>query len=323
MENILKHQLISDKGHKYLLLEKALLEKSNFIANLAAINPDLLNSFLQKIETAIAKENHSFNQIIKICYEIVKRIPIPTVEVDVPYVIRCRPNENKVAFENISQLSYNPNIEEISFGRFNYKKEPIFYAVSPSDTIKNFPPEIAAIFETCKDLKKNPLAYDERHITLSYWKIEKPFYVIVLSLFGEGPQKNRTLLELSESFKTNFKTSFTYESQMVMQTFFNFLSNKAASTHENNKNYLITTAFRHAIEKYYGKQIRGVLYSSVETEHNCLNIAITKDTIDSEYLRFFGASVYEIKNGTNIQQITYYASPNENGAISFQYLNSK
>lgn len=319
MENIFNHQLISDKGHKYLLLERDLLEKSTFIANLATINLNSLNTYLLEIDNALTKQKKPFAHIKKIFFEIVRRVPIPTVEVDVPYVLRCRQNENKIPYSKVSQLSYNPNIKQINFGRFNYKKEPIFYGVSLSKNINNFPPEVGAILETCKDLKKIPLTNKERYVTVSYWKIEKPFYAIVLSLFGEGPKKNNTLGELAKVFTENFKSSFTNESQSVLERLFNFLSEKAASTHDNNINYLITTAFRHAVERYYGKQIQAILYSSVETEHNCLNIAITKDIIDLEYLKFALASIFEIKDGKNIQQITNYASPNPDGTINFQF----
>lgn len=299
-----------DKPYDYIFWTKEFLEDKNLIANLTAITPDELNQLLIELDNTTKVGDIAFNELVEMCFKIVCRVPIFVVEVDVPYIVRCRPNNNLQVFKNVSELSYNPFEEKIDYGRFNLKREPIFYGVTPSKPKNNFPEELATIFETCKDLKdENIILSSNRYVTLSYWKIVKRFFAVVCSLYDEGIVKNLTLEHMHTFFESNLANKFTTESRKVISTLHRYLSRKASCIKESNNDYLITTAFRHALEKYYGKEVKAIIYSGADSDNHCINIALTKSTVDEKYIEFENAIMYEIRPTKEIKPFSEFAYP--------------
>lgn len=302
MENI--------KPHNFIFWTKEFLEEKNIIANLAAISYEELQNLLLQLDERTKLGDIAFDELVAISYKIVCRVPIPVVQVDVPYIVRCRPNEHLQIFKNVSELSYNPFEEKIDYGRFNLKREPIFYAVSPSKPINNFPEELATIFETCKDLKqKDVIISANRYVTVSYWKISKTFFAVILSLYGDAVSKNFTLQNMNSFFEKIFDNKFTSESKKVISALYLYLSSKASCIKESNNDYLITTAFRHALGRYYEQEIRAIIYSGADSDNHCINIALTKKTVDENYIKFDRAIMYEIRPTKKIEPFSEFAFP--------------
>lgn len=300
----------SQKPYKYILWTKEFLEEKNIIANLTAISFDELNQLLKRLDKGTKVGDFAFNELVEICFKIVCRVPIFVVKVDVPYVVRCRPNNNLQVFKNVSELSYNPFEEKIDYGRFNLKREPMFYGVTPSKPKNDFPEELATILETCKDLRDEDIVIPaNRYVTLSYWKIVKPFFAVILSLYDDGICKNLTLESMHTYFESIFENKFTPESRKIISTLYRYLSNKASCLKERNSDYLITTAFRHALEKYYGQEVRAIIYSGADSDNHCINIALTKATVDEKYIEIDRAIMYVINPRKKIKPFSEFAFP--------------
>lgn len=304
--------------HKYIFWNKEFLEQKNIVANLAAISLEDLNCLLTELDEKTKLGDIAFEELVDVCYKIVCRIPVLVVKVEVPYIVRCRPNENLQVFKHVSDLSYNPFEEKIDYGRFNLKREPIFYAVTPSKPKNKFPEEFATILETCKDLKKqDTLISANRYVTLSYWTIAKPFFAAILSLYDDGINKNLTLENLHNLFESVFENKFTPESKKIISTLYRYLSNKASCIKESNNDYLITTAFRHALGKYYGQEVKAIIYSGAGSDNHCINIALTKNAVDEEYIKFDRGIMYEIRPTKEIKPFSEFAYPKRDGYLIF------
>ena len=296
--------------YSYTFWNKEFLEQKNIIANLEAISYDELSNQLIELDSKTKIGVIGFDDLVDSCFKIVCSIPVLLVAVDVPYLVRCRPNEPKQIFTNPAELSYNPFQERIDYGRFNLKREPIFYAVTPSESLNSYPEELASIYETCKDLKKaDTVILENRHVTVSYWKVSKPFYAVVLSLYDDGINKNLTLQNMNLFFESIFENKFTTESRKIISTLYKYLSSKASSIKESNNDYLITTAFRHALEKYYAHEIKALIYSGADSDNNCINIALTKNTVDEKFIEFDKAIIYEIMTARRIHPLTGFSFP--------------
>ena len=102
--------------------------------------------------------------------------------------------------------------------------------------------------------------------------------------------------------------------------FYNYLSSKAGAIYLNENDYYITTAFRHALTQYYGKELKAILYPSSTTENRGLNIAITKDTIDNGYVLFRQAIMYRIDKTKKIEHCTEFVSADKNNRFKFELI---
>ncbi len=300
----------------FSIWDKDFLEKTDSIINLPALNSLEVEIILKELEEKSKTSN--FEELVDICYSIVQRVPIPLVKIDVNYIVRCRPNDPGQIFKQSSELSYNPNQDKISQGRFNLIKEPIFYAVLPSNSKNNYPPELATIFETCKDLKTILTIAKEKLVTLSYWKIAKEFFAISLSFYDEAKNKNDNIHNINTFFETILKNRFTDTSKEPLLKLYRFLSQKASHVKEDDSDYLITTAFKHALTKFYGKKINAIIYSGADSENHCINIALSKDLVDEKYIDFLGAIMYKIKLDKQIIPYTEIAYPMQGKYFIFQ-----
>ncbi len=304
--------------YKYIFWTKDFLEQKNIIANLAAISLPELNRLLTELNDRTKFGDIAFEELVDICYKIVCRVPVLVVEVNVPYIVRCRPNENLQLFKNVSELSYNPFEDKIDYGRFNLKREPIFYAVTPSKPKNKFPEELATIFETCKDLKKQDIVLSaNRYVTVSYWTVTKSFFAVVLSLYDDAINKNLTLEHMHNFFENVFENKFTPESRQIISTLYTYLSSKASCIKESNNDYLITTAFRHALEKYYGQEVKAIIYAGADSDNHCINIALTKNSVDEKYIKFDRAIMYEIRPTKEIKPFSEFAFPKRDDYFIF------
>lgn len=298
------------KSYDFIFWSKEFLEEKNVIANLAAISYEELNKYLLELEERTKSGDIAFEELVEICFKIVCRVPVPLVEVDVPYIVRCRSNEGFETFTRVSELSYNPHEGKINYGRFNLNREPIFYGVSPSKPINNFPEELASIFETCKDLRLPDVVISKnRYTTVSYWKISKSFFSVILCLYDDGINKNLTLQNLHKYFEKVLENKFTKESKKIISRLYTFLSSKASCIKENDDDYLITTAFRHALERYYGQEIKAIIYSGAYSDNHCINIALTKKSVDDGCIKFDRAIMYEIRPTKEINPFSEFAFP--------------
>lgn len=310
---------IDQTQKEFIFWNKEFLEADNIIAHLAAITQIELVSKLNYIDTIVKLGNVSFEDLVSLCYNIVSRVPVPLVKVDVPYVVRCRPNKlGERMFTNISDLSYNPKSRP---GRFNLECEPLFYAAPPSKKENGFPPELCAIFETNKEFKDDNCIIDnDRYVTLGYWNINKRFFAIALSFYSQADRNNEAINYMNNFFTNILSRKFSPPSKEIMLYLYKYLSLRAGSIQENENYYYITTAFRHALEHYYGRELKAILYSSSMTENKALNLVITKDIIDSGDVSFGQAIMYRIDRNKHVEHCTEFVSADKNGEFEFKMI---
>jgi hypothetical protein len=315
---------IINREHKYQLWDRNFLETTSVIAK---INTPygVIQNILSEIENKSRSLNTTVDELIALCYELVGRLPLPLIELDVPHVIRCRPDyqaDGKV-YSCIGDLSYNPKVDTIRQGRFNVERVPVFYASVPSQT-KHSDVALTAILESNKELLDKNASLNDRFATVSKWNIKKPFMVVNFSFHEETTLKNLSVRQMNYFFIKQMLRSFTEESLKSFLMFCRFMSEKAASKKENISDYLITNAYKKALEKYYGQAIKGILYPSSMTENSGLNVAICKKVIDDGEIQFDGALVYKIKShpfelSKELFPCTSYVTPNTNGNFQFKF----
>jgi hypothetical protein len=312
---------MSNESHEYIFWDNEFLLQKNIIARLAAVTKEEIRNRLNEVEQKVSSSSITFDELIDLCYQIVCRIPIPLVKIDVPFIIRCRPNEPNKIFKHISEISYNANINKITSGRFNLQREPMFYSVSPSKSKIGFPIELAAIFESCKELN-NPhiVIASERYVTIGYWKVVNQFLSVALTLYDDPVTKNQSMQHMNAMFEKILENKFVNESREIISIFYNYISKKAGSISENNNDYLITTAFRHALEKYYGKEIKAILYPSAMSDNHCINVAVTRETVDKKDIIFEKAQMFVITKQKKIDPFTHYAYANDLGLFEFTFI---
>lgn len=124
---------ISNGNRKFFYVTRDLLQRTGAITQ---INTPFIEVYsrLKEIEFKSNSNNVSFEELTNLCGELVRRLPVPLMDVDVNFLIRCRPHyeSNGVIYSKASDLSYNPVLDTIRKGRFNIEKEPVFYASVPS-----------------------------------------------------------------------------------------------------------------------------------------------------------------------------------------------
>lgn len=140
-------------------------------------------------------------------------------------------------------------------------------------------------------------------------------------MYDKAAMNNLSVKRINYFFIEQMKQNFTTESLYSFLSLCQFMSEKAANKIETTEGYLITNAYKKAIEIYYGKAVNAIVYSSAMSENNGLNIAISKDLIDNGDIEFHGASVYKIKS--HLYKLSKTLFPCTSYAIADRYGNFK
>ncbi len=149
---------------------------------------------------------------------------------------------------------------------------------------------------------------------------------INFSMYDKAVMNNLSIKRINYFFLKQMKQNFTTESFYSFLLLCGFMSEKAANKIETDAGYLITNAYKKAIEFYYGKAVNAIVYSSAMSENNGLNIAISKDLIDNGDIEFHGASVYKIKShpykhSKALFPCSNYAKPDSYGNFKLKFHN--
>ena len=102
---------------------------------------DKLSIQLENIKTYTTKEinQDNFQELCNAWYELIAKVPFPSIPVDVEWLLRARPNFNGEVFEEEADISYNTKkVKAIKANRFNRPEESVFYGTLPSDDQTKF-----------------------------------------------------------------------------------------------------------------------------------------------------------------------------------------
>ena len=281
-------------------------------------------SFINLLNNEIQTNNPDFSKLKKYSYELICRLPIPLQLLQDNFILRSRENINGELFNSSSEISYNSCTDKINLGRFNLKGESVFYGALPLKT-ENSSGEITTICESCKELFDSDSKSTTKYFTVGKWNILRPIRIVVLTFCNEVGYKNIHIQKMNPEYQ-NFLTSiFSKEDYEKYYRFITFFSEYASNKYDYTKHYLLTTAFFHSLKEYYGTDI-GILYSSSMTENFGLNIVLTKELIDSNYLKFEFVAMFKavrdkhMAKSYNIYPCTNLGDANEDGNFRFDYL---
>ena len=125
---------------------------------------------------------------------------------------------------------------------------------------------------------------------------------------------------MSLYFEAAIKRKYHPESQPTLVYLNGYLSNKASAIKESDKDYMLTAAFKHGLERYYGRNINAIFYPGAMSDSHCINVAIDKRIVEPNYLKFGWARMYKIRTDKKIIPITNRAYADENNNVVFSYL---
>jgi hypothetical protein len=317
-------QYLTNANHKYLFLDRKFLENTFLRARITTPLREI-EHMLYTLEWEATKGAKIFDELVERCFQLISRVPIPTWEVQVPFLVRARKgfrDNNGNIFSNVGDLSYCPVNGFISAGRFNMNKEPVFYACPPSESL-NSTHELTAILESYKDVITRKDEVFDRYVTLSRWDIKRPFWVVNLAMFDVAETKNKSARKLNRRIYNAVRRVFSPESLYILRRVSSYISEKAGKKLLSDQDYLITNAFKKACERYYGKAIMGFVYSSSITENTGLNLALSKELVDDRTIDFKIACVYKIKThplkpSKILDVCSNFASPDAYGNLNLK-----
>lgn len=257
-------------------------------------NPLILVRRMDQIAGLLLRGKPTFGQLVDLFYQLIEVIPLSMVELELEHIVRCRPGylDGGRYYSNVADISYNPYSKR---GRFNFETEPIFYGSMPSGA-KNGNCSLTTLIESDKDLlRKDDYISDTKYATLGRWDIYKSFHVLNLSYIPETQMRNPLINKLNQHTITNCKNILDQGAAEIFTMFSLFIS-KVMSLDTESNGYLVTNAFKLAINWFYGVEMKGFLYSSGVAEHNGINVALSKEVVDEGYIKLTGACVYKVES---------------------------
>lgn len=225
--------------------------------------------------------DESINNVFQNFIEIISLIPLMANIVDIPQVVRGRPNYNSEMFSKQSQISYNIERSElIEFGRFNQKFEPLFYASLPTES-RNVDYVLSCALECCKELTAEHRDYKYQDITVGGWIVTNKFPVINLCFDDKHLKENPSLGLQVQKYLEVIGDAFSSEAADFIKSFLYYFADLSSTFKSCDYDYFATTALFHAIRYYYSEIVddpkHGLIYPGAMSEKKGLNIVMTRD----------------------------------------------
>lgn len=199
-----------------------------------------------------------------------QRIPVAFTEIKPYKLVRFRRHNNgENFFKNIEQLSYRKDILNIdNFGRANEPGQGFFYCTDKQETGMV---EAVSIFRGKKDS-------NEEILTISAWDLKENLKLVMILPSIENGGKNSEFDEMKQ-FYNSFEKSKEYEDVV---NFNEFLAKEfTLDLQKHNTNYKITCAFSNYIKEVF-PQVDGIMYGSVKSEFNGINIVLWPEVVDKK-----------------------------------------
>ncbi len=278
-----------------------------------------IHRFLDQLILEQKKSSPSFDKLRHTCLELIHRLPLP-VNTYNSFVLRSRPNFLGQIFETATQISYNPKFDESKAGRFNLAGESVFYGAVPLNNEESNG-ALTTTLESLKEIFDEKHEIKEQYYTIGKWELIKPFYLFILTFFDEAINNCSEVRRINEIYRNHLKAICNEKDRLKCNRFYGYISKFASKKCENENEYLVTTAFFHALKQYYGDEV-GLLYSSSMTENKGLNIVLPTNVIDNGYLRLADVVMYKaVRNPNNPKQFNFapykIGHSDSNGIITF------
>ena len=264
---------------------------------------ETIDLLISSLKNEVKKDDPSFQFLEDTCYDLICRLPLPLHLYDNSFLLRARPNEPKL-FSKQSEISYNserPHL--ITLQRFNLDKEQVFYSAAPI-TGDNANGAVTTIAESFKEIFDKKSKWQHKALTIGRWMVQKSIKLVVLAFYDEALRKSIHMQNIIPYFQIFLDAVFDADDQMKCRLFYGYFSECAGKVNDTRNNYFLTTAFYHAIRRFYGEDV-GILYSSATTENHGINIVLSKEIVDEGYVKLDTVVVYELfKNPNNARHIS-------------------
>ncbi|HLO59218.1 MAG TPA: hypothetical protein VK179_10780 [Bacteroidales bacterium] len=221
-------------------------------------------------------------------------IPFPIIRISkgTP-LFRARINENEnILFNTVQDLGHIISRNKIlTFGRANEPLQSIFYC-STSSTVSRFETSL---------IHRNNLDKNSEAVTIGKWILNKDIFVACLPSFEKEKHRSKIVNRLDNEFDLLIK-NFTYDGiadwKMVLKLFsIEFMKKDIIG------NYLISSAFSNYVYNTFGKNPEtgetiepdGIMYPSVQFEHDGMNIALKPELVEDRSIEL-ALAVYQRLN---------------------------
>jgi len=274
-----------------------------------------IENHLNILKKEVLKFEADFLVLKEACSQILSRVPLPMHIYSESFILRSRPNFDGEIFTKESDISYNPFPDLIKSNRFNLEREPLFYGAAPISSDKANG-AYTTICESYKDLFDINSTFNRQYFTIGKWNVVKPIKLVMLTFYDVASRKSQHVQNINPIYNEFIELSCSPEDNEKCQTVYSYFSECAGKKVNTPNDYLLTTAFYHAVRERYGLEV-GILYSSSSTENFGLNIALSKEIIDAGYLRLNHVAMYKCErnisnkmhfnifpcsNGTNVDE---------------------
>jgi hypothetical protein len=291
----------------------------------------LSNSQVKNIILSMAgNESVPIYQIQHFFENFLIRKAIPTLDLNIPFLIRCSPNEPGEVFNHIKRCYYHPIPEKIPLQRANYPFQQVFYAAVPSNG-NLVSGDMTALLESTMDKVKNK-QITRYYLTLSRWNLNRPLKVFALPFTRRSADRNKDFKIMSNEYD-NLLLEICNGDKYVYHFIRNFLSFISDTFCQKNKKqfyYRISASFYNAIMEINMREnfgMDGLLYPSANSKAAGMNIALKKDVVDDRSVFIDHVVTYVMqRNPTNPKDINYFpvsdgVCPDSMGKFCFAYIN--
>lgn len=267
------------------------LDSQNLQQGLDRVNRQIpfLKSVFERLQSFKRITEDNFYDVCTCSLHLIEYIPFLAPEIAYDRLVRARRNIDGEVFSEQSDISYNiKRQEQITLGRFNRPGEPIFYGAIPTgNNASHF--VITSAIETCKELLNDMNNDPYLDFTIGLWHFTKKIRLVILNIEDEHLSYN------NESINTIIKHGIEGIKKVASPEAFDLILNvwkffsQLSCAKPDESNYAMSTAFFCAIRVHYenaGHPVFGILYPSAQTEKKGINIALTKEAVDSSlYLK--------------------------------------
>lgn len=199
---------------------------------------------------------------------------IPLLFLNDQKIIRSRINDKTDLFYEVSDLSYPPAHCVTRTDRASLKGHPMFYAsVFTKDAEKTGAlPRIISAMETL-DILKESHTYQQCIFTQSAWRVKEDIHLFA---FPVSDKYKRACSELN-MFRKDWETYCKHNYSKNSIEFFSFIGDLMATTASSCIYEVTATCVDYIIRNF---DFEGVVYPSVPSEGEGLNICITPEVVN-------------------------------------------
>lgn len=207
----------------------------------------------------------------KILNELLSLGGIPLTLTEIPagtLISRARFNNSDKLFCSEEEISYRNDFMNIKeYGRANLPYQSVFYGALP------YPKSEFLTITPVYELKLNdilPPDFSKGKVTIGFWEVVKPFQVWNIVFDDKLRTKDERLGEDIEFYLDVYKNALPDRIE-DLKYLLKFITEEFLKRPKSHHDYKISATYS---EYCMHKGISGIIYPSLKTEHNGINIAL-------------------------------------------------